>query len=106
MTEYQNLRPLRIASPLDQLLSGKGLPAIGTTRWVASRKAQVVAAVESRLLSIEQVMVRYNLSQEEFASWQRALQRDGVNGLRVTALQRDRAMRRRPHPQTPRLALV
>ncbi len=94
MTQYQNLNPLRVARPMDRILSGNGLPPPTTTRWVASRKAEVVAAVESGLISLEQVMARYNLSSEEFAGWQRAMQRDGVSGLRVAAVQRDRTTRR------------
>lgn len=106
MTKYQNLEALRVASPLDRIMAGNGLPSPTTTRWVASRKAQVVAAVETGIMTIEQVMARYNLSAEEFAGWQRALQRDGVNGLRVAAVQKDRATRRNHRRMRPRLALV
>jgi hypothetical protein len=55
----------------------------------------VVAAVESGLLTIEQVMARYNLSQEEFVGWQIAMDRAGVSGLRVAWMRQERATRRR-----------
>ena len=90
MIEYHNSRPLRIIGPMREVLTRDNLPPRTTTRWVASRKAQVVAAVESGLITIEEAMARYNLSLEEFASWQRAMDRGGVAGLRVAAAQRQR----------------
>ena len=39
------------------------------------------------LLSIDEVCERYNLTLEEFASWQRAVDRSGMQGLRVTRIQ-------------------
>ena len=51
------------------------------------RKAEVVAAVTGGLLTIDEVLARYNLTIEEFASWQRAVDRSGMKGLRVTRLQ-------------------
>ena len=39
------------------------------------------------LLSIDEVCERYNLTIEEFASWQRSVDRSGMQGLRVTRLQ-------------------
>ena len=63
------------------------LPPPGTTRWVIRRKAEVVAAVNGGLLTIDEVLKRYNLTLEEFASWQRAVDRSGMQGLRVTRIQ-------------------
>jgi transposase len=54
---------------------------------VVRRKAEVVAAVNGGLLSIDEVCERYNLTLEEFASWQRAVDRSGMQGLRVTRIQ-------------------
>lgn len=66
--------------------AAEDLPSSGRrTRWVARRKAQVVAAVERRLLSLEEALRRYELSLEEFIEWQLALQRNGVKGLRAIA---------------------
>lgn len=95
MIEYSNSRAARIIAPFQGILSRESLPPPNTTRWVASRKAQVVAAVEGGLLTLEEVMARYNLSLEEFYSWQRAMDRAGVSGLRVAWSQQDRADRRR-----------
>lgn len=57
----------------------------GGTRWVAKRKAQVVAAVERHLLSLDEALRRYELSLEEFVEWQLALHRNGVKGLKAIA---------------------
>ena len=46
-----------------------------------------VAAVNGGLLTIDEVCERYNLTLEEFASWQRAVDRSGMQGLRVTRIQ-------------------
>jgi hypothetical protein len=63
------------------------LPSPQTNRWVARRKAEVVAAVNGGMISIEEACERYQLTLEEFASWQRAVERSGMPGLRVTRAQ-------------------
>jgi hypothetical protein len=106
MIEYSNSRPARIIGPCSEVLTRESLPPPDTRRWVASRKAQVVAAVEGGLLSIEEVMVRYSLSLEEFYGWQRAMDTAGVAGLRATWAQHERHLRRREPPRAgPRLAV-
>ncbi len=62
------------------------LPPPNTQRWVSRRKAEVVAAVRNGLLSLEEACRRYNLSQEEFMSWQRLIDSHGMAGLRSTRL--------------------
>jgi transposase len=54
------------------------------------RKAEVVAAVNGGLLSVDQACKRYSVSLEEFTSWQRAVERSGMPGLRVTRLKQYR----------------
>jgi hypothetical protein len=63
------------------------LPSPTTKRWVVKRKAMVVAAVRKGTLSLQEACGRYNLSVEEFLAWQRAVDRYGVPGLRVTRQQ-------------------
>jgi len=63
------------------------LPAVDTKRWVARRKAVIVSAVRSGVLSLDEACRRYQLSVEEFRAWQRAIEAHGVAGLRVTRLQ-------------------
>ncbi|MEY4239498.1 MAG: hypothetical protein RL339_2099 [Pseudomonadota bacterium] len=97
MLEYTNSRPVRIIGPHNEVLTREDLPPPGHNRWVASRKAQVVAAVQSGLLPIEEALERYSLSLAEFYSWQVAMDRAGVPGLRVAAVQRARTLRRSQH---------
>jgi len=63
------------------------LPPPDTQRWVMRRKAQVVSAVRSGLLSFEDACQRYSLSEEEFKSWMGLLDAHGVRGLRATRSQ-------------------
>jgi hypothetical protein len=63
------------------------LPPPGVTRWVIRRKAQVVAAVMSGAVTLDEVCRRYAVSKEEFQSWQDLLKRHGVYGLRTTRSQ-------------------
>ena len=63
------------------------LPSPDTKRWVARRKAIVVQAVRIGRISLQEACRRYNLSVEEFLAWERAIERYGVPGLRVTRLQ-------------------
>ncbi len=66
------------------------LPAPNTKRWVIRRKAQVVVAVKSGLLSLDDACGRYRLTVEEFLAWQRAIESFGPAGLRATKVQQYR----------------
>ncbi|MFC3571475.1 DUF1153 domain-containing protein [Paracoccus sp. TOH] len=59
-------------------------------RWVASRKAAVVDAVHYGLLSRQEAIRRYGLTEEEFDGWAAAVRRHGRNALKVTQLQKFR----------------
>ena len=87
MIENQKIRPAQVIGPLGEPLTVESLPPPSTTRWVVRRKAEVVAAVNGGLLTIDEVCERYNLTLEEFASWQRAVDLSGMQGLRVTRIQ-------------------
>ena len=101
MLEYRNVRPASVIGPLGEILTLESLPPGNTSRWVARRKAEVVAAVDGGLLTIDEVLLRYRLSLEEFVSWRRALDRSGIAGLKVSSTQREREMRRRYHHDRP-----
>lgn len=85
--ENQKIRPVKVIGPLGEPLTLETLPPPETTRWVVRRKAEVVAAVNGGLLTVDEVCARYNLTMEEFAGWQRAIDRSGMPGLRVTRIQ-------------------
>jgi len=90
MIENQDIRPAQVIGPLGEPLKLEDLPSPNTKRWVMRRKAEVVAAVNGGLLTIDEVLERYSLTLEEFASWQRAMDRSGMKGLRVTRIQKYR----------------
>jgi len=90
MIENQDIRPAQVIGPLGEPLTLDDLPSPDTKRWVMRRKAEVVAAVNGGLLTIDEVLERYSLTLEEFASWQRAMDRSGMKGLRVTRIQKYR----------------
>lgn len=62
------------------------------TRWVASRKAVVVAAVQHGLLMRDDAINRYGLTDEEFETWVSAVARYGRNALKITQLQKFRQL--------------
>ena len=66
------------------LVTRKTLPTSVDVRWTSRRKAQLVLAVGSGLLSSEDAFLRYKLSQEEFLSWQESFRRSGMRGLHIT----------------------
>ena len=66
------------------------LPPKETRRWVASRKAAVVRAVVSGLISRDTALERYQLSSEEFSEWETAVEVHGAAALKTTALQKYR----------------
>ena len=74
------------------VLSLADLPAPDTKRWVASRKAVVVHAVTYGLMSREEALKRYALSEEEFDEWQSAVERFGVSALKTTNLMQYRQL--------------
>jgi hypothetical protein len=75
------------------------LPPPNIKRWVVRRKAAVVTAVRSGRITMEEALRRYQLTEEEFLSWQRAFETHGLAGLRATRVQQYRG----PHrPRSPR----
>lgn len=68
-------------------MSLSDLPPRDTKRWVASRKAAVVAAVAQGLITEEDACDFYGLTVEELRSWRKALDDHGVGALRATRIQ-------------------
>ena len=80
---YQSVEAT-VLGPNGRWLSVDDLPSPDTKRWVPRRKAEVVAAVRGGILSLEDACTRYALTVEEFLSWQRNVERYGLEGLRAT----------------------
>jgi len=85
--DYQSDRKFSLSRTPDSMAAFTDLPPRDTVRWVSSRKAAVVTAVQSGIISLSDACRRYSLSVEEFLSWQRAVERHGTPGLRITHVQ-------------------
>ena len=72
--------------PDGSVISLADLPPGNTVRWVASRKAMVIKAVASGLISKEFAFQKYSISVEEFESWCSAAREHGVSALKTTKL--------------------
>lgn len=68
------------------------LPPPDTQRWVASRKAAVVRGVVYGLITQSEALQRYQISDDEFMEWLRAVSEHGEAALRATALQKYRQL--------------
>lgn len=79
--------PRTVALPDGTILTQADLPEVGT-RWVASRKAAVVAAVRHGLVPRAEIVRRYDLSDEEFDSWLLAVERHGHDALKITHMRK------------------
>lgn len=82
--------PHSVTLPDGSKMTRSDLPSPTTTRWVASRKAAVVRAVTHGLLSVEDAIRTYSLSQEELDSWKAAMDQHGEKALKTTAIQQYR----------------
>lgn len=89
-----------LTSKVPVMITMDDLPSPNTRRWVARRKASVVAAVRCGLITLDDACQRYTLSVEEYLSWERAIERYGLPGLRVTRLQDYRIEPRAPDYQS------
>jgi hypothetical protein len=84
--------PRQVTLPDGSILSRADLPAPDTSRWVASRKAVVVRAVQYGLIPESEALERYALSAEEFDLWRRAIENHGEKALKVTTIQKYRQL--------------
>ncbi|MBS8227397.1 CtrA inhibitor SciP [Vannielia litorea] len=82
--------PRAVTLPDGSVMTRADLPPRDTRRWVASRKAAVVRAVENGLISLEECMETYGVSEEEYASWSTAVEQHGEQALKATSLQKFR----------------
>ncbi len=80
-------KTLTVMGPHSQYLTIGDLPDPKTRRWVPRRKAEVVCAVSGGLLSRDEAMKRYNLTQREYAEWEKLYDEYGLAGLRTTHVQ-------------------
>lgn len=84
--------PRAVTLPDGQVMSRADLPNAKTRRWVASRKAAVVKGVTYGLISMDEALERYSLSEEEFTQWVHAVAIHGEDALKTTCLQHYRQL--------------
>lgn len=82
--------PRAVTLPDGQVLTQADLPPVNTRRWVVSRKVAVVRGVLYGLMTQEEALNKYGLSEEEFTSWIKAVADYGEDALKATALQKYR----------------
>jgi hypothetical protein len=71
-------------------VSRSELPDAKTRRWVASRKATVVQAVQGGLITNAEACEMYGLSEEELDGWCSAVSKHGERALKTTSMQKYR----------------
>jgi len=81
-----------VTLPDGTVMTRADLPDPETRRWVASRKMAVVKAVLYGLIPLKEVLESYDLSEEEYLSWQSAVEKHGANALKTTSLQKYRQL--------------
>ena len=82
--------PHVVELPDGTVMSRADLPDPATRRWVASRKAAVVRAVDAGLVDATEACEMYGLSLEELDGWRGAVLQFGEAALKTTALQKYR----------------
>jgi hypothetical protein len=93
--------PLEPAPP-DAVAMSDDLPPPNTQRWVVRRKAAVITAVRSGRITLEEALRGYDLTEEEYRSWEQAFDEHGLHGLRSTRLQQYRGPRPARRPRSRR----
>ncbi len=78
--------PRAVTLPDGSIMTRADLPDPQTRRWVASRKAAVVRAVQHGLLSVDSALEMYGLSDEELEHWCTMAERHGELALKATLL--------------------
>lgn len=81
--------PRTVTLPDGRILTMADLPP-SDTRWVASRKEIVVLAIRHGLITRDEALRRYGLSDEELDAWEQAVAKHGRKALKVTSLQKFR----------------
>ena len=84
--------PRAVTLPDGSVMTRADLPEPNTGRWVASRKAAVVRAVEAGLIKRDDALEMYEISDEEFEGWQSLVVQHGETALKATGIQRYRQL--------------
>jgi len=77
-----------VIGPNGDVLTREALPPTKDIRWVARRKAEIVIAVNSGLLTLTEVSGRYAIAPEEFFCWKTDYESRGLMALQQSAVSR------------------
>lgn len=88
----ERIRVVRL--PDGEILSVADLPDPGVVRWTVVRKQNVVRAVVHGLISQQEAIEKYELSEDEFLNWLQRYREFGTDGLKSTKMQAYRQPRR------------
>ena len=92
--------------PRGERLTLDMLPKPGTKRWIMRHKAELVAAVEGKLLTVNQLLRGYGITPAEYENWKKAAKSFGMRGLRATRVQDYREIEKRfPDLERPVLSM-
>ncbi len=92
----QSRRPKQASGPLGSVLTMDDLPPPNAKRWLPPRKATIVCAVRGGLITLDELVDRYGITQKEFLSWERLLDEHGLPGLCTTHRPEHRKQARTP----------
>lgn len=71
--------------PTAALLTASDLPKTKNVRWVPRRKAEVVLAISSGVITEDDALRLYGLSRDELSGWRRRYSAGGLPALRQGA---------------------
>ena len=85
----KSARPRTVILENGTVLTLADLP-LGTERWVARRKAVVVEAIAHGLVTRDEAIARYGLTEEELDCWISTAARLGPAALKIKEIRRNR----------------
>jgi hypothetical protein len=77
-------KPRVVKMQSGEILTIADLPKVGLSRWTAARKSTVIRAVMFGLISTDEAIGQYKLTNDEFQEWLRSYADYGRNSLKVT----------------------
>mgnify|MGYP005990189339 CR=1 FL=1 len=84
--------PRSVTLPDGTVMTRADLPPSNTIRWVASRKALVIQGIWSGLITRNQAIEAYQLSELELDEWENAVRNHGVHALKATTKEKYRQL--------------
>ena len=64
------------------------LPQPDEKRWTPQRKALLVLAVQKGLMSKDECLMKYRLSERDFEIWETDMKTYGLSGMKTTQIQK------------------